>query len=267
MAVQLDSEVDFQLHLDNFQGPFDLLLTLIGRKELEITQVSLSKVAGEFLAYVKTLDPKKELETASEFLVVAVTLLDMKLASLLPQGEVVDAEDVGLLEARDMLFAKLLQYRAFKEASVWFATNLELESGRLMRQVRLEEQFRNLRPELNWTTSLQEFVAIAEEVFKPKEEPKISTEHLHQPKVSIREQVGILISKLRKGRKKTFRELVADVKDRSEFVARFLGVLELYKIGAVGLNQKEAFGQIDITWQSDEAADEQLAKLGADYDD
>lgn len=267
MAVQLESEVDFQLHLDNFQGPFDLLLTLIGRKELEITQISLSKVTDEFIRYVKTLDAKQELETASEFLVVAATLLDMKLASLLPQGEVVDAEDVGLLEARDMLFAKLLQYRAFKEASIWFSTNLELESGRLMRQVRLEEQYRNLRPELEWKTTLDQFAAIAEEVFKPKEEPQVSTEHMHQPKVSIREQVGILIAKLRKGRKKTFRELVADAKDRSEFVARFLGVLELYKIGAIGLNQKEAFGQIDITWESDAEAEEQLGKLGADYDD
>ncbi|MEL0319884.1 MAG: segregation/condensation protein A, partial [Aquiluna sp.] len=161
MAVQLESEVDFQLQLDNFEGPFDLLLSLIGRHEMEITQVALAKVTNEFLKYVKGLDAKKEIDSASEFLVVAATLLDMKLASLLPQGEVVDSEDVGLLEARDLLFARLLQYRAFKEVSAWLGTAFDVESHRYPRAVRLEEQYRNLRPELEWTTSIQEFHDIA----------------------------------------------------------------------------------------------------------
>ncbi len=266
MAVQLESEVDFQLQLENFEGPFDLLLTLIGRKELEITQISLAKVTGEFLAFVKTLDPKKELETASEFLVVAATLLDMKLASLLPQGELVDAEDAGLLESRDLLFAKLLQYRAFKEVSTWFATSFEIEGQRIPRAVRLEERYRNLRPELDWKTSLEEFALIAQEVFTPKEIPQVQLSHLHAPKVSLREQVGILISKLKAKGRQTFQELIADTKDRAEMVARFLGVLELYKAGAVGLEQEKTFGPIDISWREKNIDPDQLGSLGDDYD-
>ena len=266
MAVQLESEVDFQLQLDNFEGPFDLLLNLIGRHEMEITQVALAKVTNEFLRYVKGLDAKKEIDSASEILVVAATLLDMKLASLLPQGEVVDSEDVSLLEARDLLFARLLQYRAFKEVSSWFNNALDAESHRFPRAVRLEEPYRNLRPELEWSTSVEEFQAIAKAVFAPKEVPEVSVAHLHSPKVSIREQVGIMVKRLKQAGKLTFRQLITDVSDRAEFVARFLGILELYRIGAVGLKQEESFSEIDIQWQSKDVDQSQLAKLGADYD-
>lgn len=266
MAVQLESEVDFQLQLDNFEGPFDLLLNLIGRHEMEITQVALAKVTNEFLKYVKGLDAKKEIDSASEFLVVAATLLDMKLASLLPQGEVVDSEDVSLLEARDLLFARLLQYRAFKEVASWFHSALDAESERYPRAVRLEEPYRNLRPELEWTTSIQELHDIAKAVFAPKQVPEVGLSHLHAPKVSIREQVGIMVKRLKQAGKMTFRQLIGDVSDRAEFVARFLGILELYRIGAVGLKQEESFSEIDIQWQSKDVDQDQLAKLGADYD-
>ena len=266
MAVQLESEVDFQLQLDNFEGPFDLLLNLIGRHEMEITQVALAKVTNEFLKYVKGLDAKKEIDSASEFLVVAATLLDMKLASLLPQGEVVDSEDVSLLEARDLLFARLLQYRAFKEVASWFHLALDAESERYPRAVRLEEPYRNLRPELEWTTTTEEMHDIAKAVFAPKQVPEVGISHLHAPKVSIREQVGIMVKRLKQAGKMTFRQLIGDVSDRAEFVARFLGILELYRIGAVGLKQEESFSEIDIQWQSKDVDQDQLAKLGADYD-
>jgi len=266
VAVQLESEVDFQLQLDNFEGPFDLLLNLIGRHEMEITQVALAKVTNEFLKYVKSLDAKKEIDSASEFLVVAATLLDMKLASLLPQGEVVDSEDVSLLEARDLLFARLLQYRAFKEVASWFSNALDAESHRYPRAVRLEEPYRNLRPELEWNTTVQELHDIAKAALAPKPVPEVGTSHLHAPKVSIREQVGIMVKKLRQAGKLTFRQLISDTSDRAEFVARFLGILELYRIGAVGLKQEESFSEIDIQWQSKDVDQDQLAKLGADYD-
>ncbi len=266
VAVQLESEVDFQLQLDNFEGPFDLLLNLIGRHEMEITQVALAKVTNEFLKYVKGLDAKKEIDSASEFLVVAATLLDMKLASLLPQGEVVDSEDVSLLEARDLLFARLLQYRAFKEVASWFHSALDAESERYPRAVRLEEPYRNLRPELEWTTTTKELHDIAKAVFAPKQVPEVGLSHLHAPKVSIREQVGIMVKRLKQAGKMTFRQLIGDVSDRAEFVARFLGILELYRIGAVGLKQEESFSEIDIQWQSKDVDQDQLAKLGADYD-
>jgi segregation and condensation protein A len=265
VAVQLESEANFELQLDNFEGPFDLLLTLIGRHELDITQVALAKVTDEFLNFVRKLDSQQELESASEFLVVAATLLDMKLASLLPQGEVVDSEDIALLEARDLLFARLLQYRAFKEIASWFNTAMELESNRFARAVRLEEQYRNLRPELQWQTSAEEFAQIALLAFTPKEIPTVGLTHLHAPRVSIREQSAILVQRLRQAKTQTFRELIADAADRAEFVARFLGVLELYRIGAIGLRQQDAFGEIVVSWESEDFSDEQLSRLGADY--
>jgi len=265
VAVQLESEANFQLQLENFEGPFDLLLTLIGRHELDITQVALAKVTDEFLNYVRQLDSDQELESASEFLVVAATLLDMKLASLLPQGEVVDSEDIALLEARDLLFARLLQYRAFKEISSWFSSAIDLEANRIARSVRLEDQYRNLRPELQWQTTLEEFATVAQLAFAPKEIPSVGLTHLHAPRVSIRVQSEILVNRLRKAGRLTFRELIADCVDRAEFVARFLGVLELYRIGAIGVNQEDPFGEILVSWESEDFSDEQLSRLGADY--
>ena len=267
MAVQLESDIDFQLQLENFEGPFDLLLRLIGKHELDITTVSLAKITDEFLQYVKNLDAKQEIESASEFLVVAATLLDLKIATLLPQGEAVDAEDIALLEARDLLFARLLQYRAFKEIAAWFQSSIDLESGRIPRLVRLEDQYRNLRPELQWTTSLDEFAAIAQLAFAPKEIPGVGLTHLHAPKVSIREQAGIVLQKLRAKKRMSFRELIADSKDRAEFVARFLGILELYRAGAVGLRQDNPFEDFIVNLEDSTFGDESLANLGVDYAD
>ncbi len=267
MAVQLESEIDFRIQLDNFDGPFDLLLRLIGKHELDITQVSLSRVTDEFLTYVKQLDAQAEIESASEFLVVAATLLDLKIASLLPAGEVVDAEDVALLEARDLLFARLLQYRAFKEIASWFSASLDREGDRIPRSVRLEERFRELRPELRWDLSLTEFSQLAQLAFAPKEIPGVGLTHLHAPRVSIREQAGLMVEKLRQRSTMTFRELISDAKDRAELVARFLGLLELYRLGAVGFKQSDPFSDFQVVWE-DRAFDEaKLNQLGAEYDD
>ena len=201
--MQLPSEAptegDFRVALDVFQGPFDLLLQLIGRHELDITEISLSKVTDEFIAYVSQLEQNEELDRASEFIVVAATLLDMKLVSLLPQGDYVDAEDVAVLEARDLLFARLLQYRAFKQAAEWFRGHLEAEERRTPRAVPLEQKFIDRVPDLVWTHSLEDFAAIAALVFAPKEIPTVGLDHLHAPLVSIREQASILVTRLRDG--------------------------------------------------------------------
>jgi segregation and condensation protein A len=267
VAVQLESEIDFQLQLDNFEGPFDLLLRLIGKHELDITQVSLAKVTDEFLVYVKTLHGQAEIESASEFLVVAATLLDLKIASLLPQGEVFDAEDVALLEARDLLFARLLQYRAFKEIASWFGSALELESNRIPRAVRLEDRFKELRPELRWDLSLEEFGNLALMAMAPREIPGVGLTHLHASRVSIREQASLMVEKLRQRGSMSFRELIADAKDRSELVARFLGLLELYRLGAAGFIQADPFSDFTVVWE-DRAFDlSKLSQLGADYDE
>lgn len=261
----------FRVSLEVFDGPFDLLLNLIGKHELDITEISLSIVTDEFIAYLASIEGQGliELDRASEFLVVAATLLDLKVASLLPQGEVVDAEDVALLEARDLLFARLLQYRAFKQASAWFAARLEAEAARNPRQVPLDPKYRERGPELVWTLSVDDFAALAALAFAPREIPVVGLDHLHAPLVSIREQAAIVVSLLRTGGVHTFRELVAGidvVQERGVIVARFLAILELYRRDAVGFEQAEPLGELRVEWTGTEFSDEDLSSLGGDYD-
>lgn len=263
-AVDPDASPSFRVALENFQGPFDLLLSLISKHELDITEVSLSRVTDEFIGYLRGIDSDDELDTASEFLVVAATLLDLKVAGLLPQGELVDAEDVALLEARDLLFARLLQYRAFKDVSVWFAGHLEAEAGRHGRSVRLEDRFRQRTPELRWTLSLDDFAALATLALTPRELPTVGFDHLHAPLVSIREQAAHVVSMLRGG-VHTFRELIAGSDQKGVVIARFIAVLELYRHAAVSFEQLEPLGELTIRWSAETWSDENLANLGADY--
>lgn len=265
-AEAAEKATGFSVKLGNFDGPFDLLLSLISKHELDITEISLSKVTDEFIAYLKNLDEAEELEQASEFLVIAATLLDLKIAGLLPKGEVVDAEDVALLEARDMLFARLLQYRAFKEVSTWFATALTLESRRIARDVRIEDRFRQSRPELVWTLTPAEFAELAQATLTPREIPSVGLTHLHAPRVSIREQASEVIRLLRSAKSLTFKELIGDVADRAIVVARFLSILELYRLAAIGFEQDSPLGTLSVTWRADTFDDAQLATLGAEYD-
>lgn len=256
----------FRVSLSNFDGPFDLLLNLISKHEMDITEVSLSAVTNEFIAYLKELDDDEELDQASEFLVVAATLLDMKVAGLLPQGELVDAEAVALLEARDLLFARLLQYRAFKEVSAWFARCLQREDRRHVRAVRLDEKHRRKTPELVWSLSVEDFAALALLAFAPKELPHVGLDHLHAPLVSIREQAAIVVTLLRSAESVSFRELVAGVTEPGIVVARFISVLELYRHAALSFEQLEPLGELTLRWAADTWSDETLASLGADYD-
>lgn len=256
----------FRVSLGNFDGPFDLLLTLISRHELDITEVSLSLVTNEFIAYLRELGPDEELDEASEFLVVAATLLDMKVAGLLPQGELVDAESVALLEARDLLFARLLQYRAFKEVSVWFERCLQREDRRHTRTVRLDEKYRTAVPELVWTLNVDDFAALALLAMTPKEIPHVGLDHLHAPLVSIREQAAVVVTLLRNAGTLSFRELVAGVTQPGVVVARFLSVLELYRHAALSFEQLEPLGELTLRWSAQRWSDENLATLGADYD-
>ncbi|WP_367641561.1 ScpA family protein [Microbacterium sp. SYP-A9085] len=254
------------MSLGVFDGPFDLLLTLLGKHELDITEVSLSRVTGEFIAYLRELEAGDELDQASEFLVVAATLLDMKVAGLLPQGELVDAESVALLEARDLLFARLLQYRAFKEVSAWFARCLQREDRRHTRAVRLDEKYRAAAPELVWTLSPDDFAAIAMLAFAPKEIPTVGLDHLHAPLVSIREQAAVVVTLLRSAGTLSFRDLVAGVDQTGVVVARFLSVLELYRHAALAFEQLEPLGELTLRWTAERWSEENLATLGADYD-
>ena len=275
--TEVDERVGFSVSLENFSGPFDLLLSLIGKHELDITEISLSIVTGEFIAYLRQLDlvggvpaasgqaPTGGLDTATEFLVVAATLLDLKVAGLLPQGELVDAEDVALLEARDLLFARLLQYRAFKEATAWFSTKLDVESDRHVRMVRLEQKFRQKVPELIWTLSADDFAAIAALAFAPRELPSVGLDHLHAPLVSIREQAATIVALLRRGQPMTFQQLISGIDQKGVVIARFLAILELYRGASIAFEQIEPLGELTVRWTAEHWSDENLASLGADY--
>jgi segregation and condensation protein A len=255
----------FRVSLSNFDGPFDLLLSLIAKHDLDITDVALSIITGEFISYLQTLDSNEELDQATEFLVVAATLLDLKVAGLLPQGELVDAEDVALLEARDLLFARLLQYRAFKEAAQWFSGKLEAESTRHFRSVRLEEKYRKQTPELVWTLSADDFAALAMLALTPREIPMVGLDHLHAPLVSIREQAALVVTLLRSGETMTFRQLIVGAAIKGVVIARFLAVLELYRHSAVAFEQLEPLGELSIRWTAEHWSEDSLANLGADY--
>ena len=270
-AVDDAPQAGFRVSLSNFDGPFDLLLSLIAKHDLDITEVALSKITGEFIAYLReldavgALDDANELDQASEFIQVAATLLDLKVAGLLPQGELVDAEDVALLEARDLLFARLLQYRAFKEAAQWFSGRFDGESGRHVRSVRLEERFRQQTPELKWTLTVDDFAALALLAMTPREIPMVGLDHLHAPLVSIREQAAIVVTILRSNEATTFRELVAGAELKGVVIARFLAVLELYRHAAISFEQLEPLGELSLRWTAEHWSDDSLANLGADY--
>jgi len=271
-AVDLDTtkqpadESGFRLAVGEFDGPFDLLLSLIAKHELDITEIALSVVTDEFIKYLKGLNKEQELEEATEFLVVAATLLDLKVAGLLPQGELVDAEDAALFEARDLLFARLLQYRAFKEVAAWFGEHFEIESTRHARQVRLEDKYRSRLPELVWSTSPEDFATLAMIALAPREIPMVGLDHLHAPLVSIREQAAHVVTVLRRGGSVNFRELIADASTPGVIVARFLAVLELYRHAAITFVQDVPLGDLTLTWAAAEWSDDKLANLGADYD-
>lgn len=257
---------EFRVSLENFEGPFDLLLSLISKREMDVTEVALSAVTDEFIAFIKGIETERELDRASEFLVVAATLLDLKIAGLLPQGELVDAEDVALLEARDLLFARLLQYRAFKQAASWFDERLAVEEKRHARDVPLDERFRRSVPALSWTTSVEDFAAIAVVAMTPKEAPVLSMEHLHAPLISVREQAAYVVGVLRAGEPVTFRQLVSGQTRPGMVVARFIAVLELYRREAISFEQVEPLGELTLRWVAGEWSDDDLASLGSDYE-
>lgn len=241
----------FSLHLENFDGPFDLLLQLISRHKMDITEVALGTVTDEFISYIKQLENSEngwDLDKTTEFLVVAATLLDLKAAKLLPSGEVDDESDLALLEARDLLFARLLQYRAFKEIAAIFSERIEREEKSFPRTVALEPHFAQLLPEVLIGVGAQRFAAIANRVLTPKTTPIFSIDHLHRPLVSVAEQAGKVVEMLRKAGRVTFRSLVLDASSTLVVVARFLALLELYREGVVRFEQVISLGELQITW-------------------
>lgn len=264
-APEVESpEASFELRLDNFEGPFDLLLSLISKHKLDITEVSLSQVTDEFIAHVKAGASARDgeggegqwdLEQTSSFLLVAATLLDLKAARLLPQGDVEDEEDLALLEARDLLFARLLQYRAFKQVAGVLETRLAGESRRHPRAVGLEERFATLLPEVLIGIGLEQFAQLAAKALEPRPEAELTLHHIHTHRVSVREQAALVIERLRRSGAMTFRALCGDSPDTLTTVARFLSLLELFREGAVAFDQVSPLGELTVRWTGSDDAD------------
>lgn len=249
----------FAVRLDNFEGPFDLLLSLISKHKLDVTEIALSKVTDEFIAHVKALPQtglaSDDLEETTSFLLVAATLLDLKAARLLPQGDVEDEEDLALLEARDLLFARLLQYKAYKQVAAVLDTRLQVESRRFPRAVGLEERFAGLLPEVLIGIGLDQFAALAAKAMEPRPELELTLHHIHAPTVSVREQAALVVDRLRRSGTMTFRALCGDSPDTLTTVARFLSLLELFREGAVAFDQVTPLGELTVRWTGDEAVD------------
>ena len=238
----------FKVRLANFEGPFDLLLQLISKHKMDVTEVALSKVTDEFMAHIRAMGPDWDLDQTTEFLVVAATLLDLKAARLLPSAEVEDEADLALLEARDLLFARLLQYRAYKQIAEIFNRRLDEEARRYPRTVGLEAHHAELLPEVVISIGAEGFAKLAVKAMQPRPKPQVYVDHIHAPLVSVQEQAAIVVARLRELGEASFRALVEDTDDTLTVVARFLALLELYREKAVSLDQEEALGDLMVRW-------------------
>lgn len=260
-STDTSTQNGFQVRLTNFEGPFDLLLQLIFAHRLDVTEVALHQVTDDFIAYTRAIGPKLGLEETTAFLVIAATLLDLKAARLLPSGQVDDEEDLALLEVRDLLFARLLQYRAFKHVAQMFA---ELEAAALRsypRAVSLEERFEGLLPEVMLGVDAERFAQIAAIAFTPRPVPTVATEHLHELMVSVPEQAQQLLGVLESrgiGQWASFSDLVADCQTTIEIVGRFLALLELYRTRAVAFDQSEPLGVLQVSWTGERPTNDDL---------
>jgi len=254
-VVAPEDSSGFSVRVGDFEGPFDLLLQLISRHKLEVTELALHQVTDEFIAYIRSQGSAWDLDEASGFLVVAATLLDLKAARLLPSGEVEDEEDLALLEARDLLFARLLQYRAYKEVSALFAERMATAGRRYPRTVGLEPQFAALLPEVLIGLGVDQFAALAAKALAPKPANEVSVSHLHLQRVSVREQAGIIVDRLRRHRTMTFRTLISDCDSTLLVVGRFLALLELYRDQMVAFEQITPLGDLTIRWTGTDEGD------------
>jgi segregation and condensation protein A len=256
-----------EVHLDVFQGPFELLLGLISKHKLDITEIALAKVTFEFMAHIRAhqaSDTEWDLSQASDFLLVAATLLDLKSARLLPQLGPQDEDDLALIEARDLLFARLLQYRAFKQVAGAFAERMATAGRMTARQAGLDPQFAALLPELVMGVTPEQLAMIAARAMTPRAVPTVGLEHLHAPTVSVREQASLIVERLRASRSCSFRALVADADNTLVIVARFLALLELFHESVVTFDQSESFGELMVRWTGQ---DDGEIGVSAEFDD
>ena len=263
-GVAVDASTGFSVTVGGFEGPFDLLLQLISKHKLEVTELALHVVTDEFISHLRAQGPEWDLDETTEFLVVAATLLDLKAARLLPSGEVEDEEDLALLEARDLLFARLLQYRAYKMVASILQERMGHAARQIPRTVGLEPHFADLLPEVVLGLGPEAFAALAARALTPQPEPEVNISHLHVPLVSVREQAAVLVGRLRRLRTATFRTLISDCQTTMLVIGRFLALLELYRDGSVAFEQVAPLGDLTIRWIG---SDDGTVDVQDEYDD
>ena len=264
--TEAQTQSRFTVHLTNFEGPFDLLLQLIGKHKLDVTEIALSKVTDEFIAHLRALGDELDLDQASEFLVIASTLLDLKAARLLPSADVDDEEDLELLEARDLLFARLLQYKAYKQAAAFLRLREAEAARRFPRTAGLEPRFAELVPEVLLDITPEQFAELAARVLAPKAPEVVSVSHLHAPAVSVAEQLLVVRNHLVRSGTSSFRALTADCGTTNEVVARFLALLELYRQQRVVFEQLTPLGELHVRWTGPAAGDDDPVPVVDDYE-
>ena len=264
MGQVATTERGFSVSVEGFEGPFDLLLQLTSKHKLEVTELALHVVTDDFIAYIRDQGTEWDLNEATEFLVVAATLLDLKAARLLPSGEVEDEEDLALLEARDLLFARLLQYRAYKQVASLLQERMQHASRQMPRTVGLEPHFAALLPEVVFGLGPEAFAALAARALAPRQEPEVGVAHLHVPLVSVREQAAVLVGRLRRLRSATFRALISDCDTTMLVIGRFLALLELYRDGSVAFEQVTPLGDLTVRWTGSDSGE---IEVDDEYDD
>lgn len=241
----------YQVKLQVFEGPFDLLLHLIAKRELDIYEVSLASITEEYLDYIKSMQ-ELDLEVATEFLIVAATLIEIKAARLLP-GPPVDEESALALSERDLLIARLLEYRAFKDAAGRLASMIAENAGFVGRAAGPGREFDHLCPDLLARVKPADLAAIAARALSPKPLVALDLSHITPIRASVAEAIATVLAVLADRPAVTFRELTKGCPTRIDVVVRFLAVLELFKRGEAEIDQTENFGEIRVRRGSGDA--------------
>jgi len=236
--------VSYQIKIEGFEGPFDLLLNLIMKQKLDIYDVPIAKITEEYLSYIEHLQVL-DLEMASEFLLVASTLVEIKSATLLPGKESNLEEEISPEEARQNLVARLVEYKKFKNASLSLKARLESESRFYKREVGLEDRFLKLMPDFLEGVPIE---SLAEKIGKllAKKSTLVDTSHVIPKPINLKVVFPIIISKFTRKKMQSFRELTTDCKSKAEIVAYFLIILDFYKNGLLKINQAKIFGEIEM---------------------
>lgn len=240
----------YHVSLSAFEGPFDLLLHLIARRKVDIYEIPIAAITDDYLAVIGQLD-QLDLEVTTEFLVVAATLVELKAARLLPSQDDPEVDELAL-EARDLLYARLLDYRTFREAAAHLRDRLERFDGYIPREVRLEPQLAALRPEASLGISPDQLALIAARAFADRPADVLDLSHVQPVRMTVREAAGMILDELtRADGPLTFDELTAGCRHTAEVVVHFLACLELYKLDHVDLQQPENLGTLTVTWTPD----------------